>query len=105
MKITFDDQKWQRLQDDLSVAQLCGENAGKVYGYAKGALQQAVAAMIGDKDVTPEEAAHTLGLLRKLRNGAQDAAEGFAAAAGIIDDLMRELETPVVRSRRRASSA
>ncbi len=104
MKMAFDDQRWQWLQDDLNVAQLCGENAGKVYGYAKAAVQQAVAAISGDRDVTPDEAQHCLQSLRALRNGAQDAAQGYAAAVALIDDLIGRMEPPAdAKPRRRAA--
>ena len=103
MKVTFDDQQWQRLEDDLSVARLCGDNAGKVYVYAKSALQQAVAGLLGEKDVPPEEAEHVLALLRTLRNGTQDAARGFASAVAIIDQMIRRLEPPGASRRRRVS--
>jgi hypothetical protein len=102
MKLTFDEEKWHQLQEDLNVAQLCGENAGKVYAFAKGALQRAVAAIVGEKDVSAADAAHALEMLKKLRNGSADAAQGYQAATATIDEMIRHLEPASVRVRRRA---
>ncbi|MFO0846402.1 MAG: hypothetical protein U0797_29215 [Gemmataceae bacterium] len=101
MKVTFDDQAWQRLQDDLSVGQLCAETAGRLYAYAKAAMQQASAALVGQAEASPEDAAHTLAMLRALRNNAQDAARRFAASVTAISLLERQLKPPSVRPRRR----
>jgi hypothetical protein len=102
MQPTFDDHQWERLQEELNVAQLCGENAGKVYAYAKGAMQRAVAAIAGEKEVTAEEAEHCRQLLGALRHGAEDAAGRYATAVAAIDRLLKALEPPASRARRRA---
>ena len=103
MKLSFNEDRWQQLQENLNVAQLCGENAGKLYAYAKGALQRASAAVAGEGDVSPPEGAQSLEVLKKLRHSAQDAAEGFAAAVADIDALIKQLEPATTgRARRRA---
>jgi hypothetical protein len=100
MKVSFDEQAWQRLQDDLSVGLLCGDTAGKLYAHAKGAMQQAAAALIGKGEATPEEAAHTHALLQALLRSVQDAARRFAAAVTEVNELTRQMKPPSVRSRR-----
>ena len=103
MKLSFDEERWQQLQEILNVAELCGENAGKLYAYAKGALQRAVAGMVGEGDVAPQEGAHSLDLLKKLRHSTQDAVESCTAAVADIDALIKQLEpTTTGRVRRRA---
>lgn len=102
MKLNFDEERWQRLQEELNVGQLCGENAGKLYAFAKGAMQRGVAGLVGEGDITPAEAAHCLDLLRKLRNNTEAAAHSFTTAQATIDDLIRQLEPAAPRSRRRA---
>jgi hypothetical protein len=102
MKVPFDDLLWQRLQDDLEVARVCGDSAGKVYPFAKSALQQAAAAITGERDATPEERDHALEMVRRLRNHAADAANAFAAAVAILDDLTAQLGATPHRPRRRA---
>jgi hypothetical protein len=101
MKISFDDLVWQRLQDDLEVARVCGDSAGKVYSVAKSAVQQASAAITGERDATPEERDHALDMVRRLRNHAADAANAFAAAVAILDDLTQQLGAGPPRPRRR----
>lgn len=102
MKLAFDDDKWQRLQEDLNVGRLCGQNAGELYAFAKGALQRAVAAIVGEREVTPSEAVHALELLRTLRNGTHDAAQAYLAATNLVDECIKQLEPAASgRGRRR----
>lgn len=100
MKIHFDDAVWQRLQDDLGVGLLCGEAAGKVYGHAKAAVQQA-AALVGEGEASSEDVLHVLGLLRALRNNAGDAAQRFAAAAAALDAMAEQFAPPSAKAPRR----
>ncbi len=103
MKIGFDEAAWQRLQDGLSVGQVCGDTAGRLLAFAKAAMQQASASLAGEGDATPEDAAHTLEMLRAVRNATADAAQRYAVAVAQLDDLMRPLDAGPPRPRRRVA--
>ena len=102
MKVNFDDQAWLRLQDNLQAGQVCGETAGRLFTYAKSAMQQSAAAMIGHGDATSEQAVHTLEMLRALRNATEDAAQRFAEAVASIDSMAQQFGVQSVKSRRKA---
>ncbi len=92
MKLRFDDETWAQLEEYLKVAQLCGENAGRLHGFAKGVAQRTVASMGDDRDIAPPESTHALAIQSALRNSTHDAARGFAAATARIDELIRQFE-------------
>lgn len=103
MKIRFDEETWSQIEEYLRVAQLCGENAGQLHGYAKGVVQRTVASVGTEKEVTAPEADHALNILAKLRNSTHDAAQAFASAVARIDDVMREFDPAAgkIRSRQK----
>ena len=103
MKVNFDDEAWLRLQDDLHAGQICGETAGKLYAYAKGAMQQSAAALIGQGDATSDQAVHTLEMLRAMRNAADDAAQRFASAVARIDAIAQQLGAQPPKTRRKVA--
>jgi hypothetical protein len=105
MKVRFDDEAWQRLQDDLGAGQVWAETAGKLYALAKGAVQQASAALVGERNASPEESAHALEMVKTLRAAARDAARRFSAAAAYMDELTRQLKPEPGGKRRRAGAA
>lgn len=105
MKVNFDDQAWLRLQDNLQAGQVCGETAGRLFTYAKSAMQQSAAAMIGHGDATSEQAVHTLEMLRAMRNATEDAAQRFAEAVASIDSMAQQFGVQSAKSRRKVQAS
>ena len=101
LKIGFDEETWAQLEEYLKVAQLCGESAGRLQGFAKGVVQRTVATLGSEKDVSAPEAEHALTILATLHHSASDAAQGFASAASRVDALMKQLEPALGRPRTR----